>query len=300
LLGAVIVGASVVLGSHAAQPKRAGDPDEMIRQVPGKAVDDVKDIPVPGAPPGKAAGLPIETTDPSAEPMDIPVHGSLPGPRAGNASNSTPPPTVPLLPASQRVTSLFPRDVRKLEIRRLANTSDGMENWMCRGGIKILTKTPKFGTIEIEADVAGIWRGPHPKKLKSVTGPKGETWVDHDELPMKVWVRGDVILRQVQDSNTGKGEQRIFRATELDYDFVTDHVIAVDAKLEVVAPGLLTPIKIASPRIEQFHPLVGQPNGLLAPAEHREIHAGSVIWRREPTGPPGPSTTTRDTKGSER
>ncbi|MFI5456411.1 MAG: M56 family metallopeptidase [Isosphaerales bacterium] len=298
LLGAVIVGASVVLGSHAAQPKRVSDPDEMIRQVPGKAVDDVKDIPVPGAPPGKAAGLPVDTTDPSAGPMDIPVHGSLRGRGAGNASNSTPPPTVPLLPASQRVTSLFPRDVQRLEIRLLARTSDGVETWICRGGIKILTKAPKFGTIEIEADGAVIERGPDRKVFTPVRGRKGETWVDHDERPMKVSAKGNVVLRQDQNSNTGKGDRWTLRATQLDYDFETGRWLALDAEIEVAASGALTPSKITCSRIEYFGAPVRQPNGSFAPAEHSEIRAGNVA-SPEPTGLPSPSTADRDSKGSE-
>jgi len=45
LVGAVIVGVSLMLGSQAGQSKRAGESEESIRQALRKAVDDVKEIP---------------------------------------------------------------------------------------------------------------------------------------------------------------------------------------------------------------------------------------------------------------
>jgi len=45
LLGMVIVGAALALGSHAGQPKPAGESEESIRQALRKAVEDVKKIP---------------------------------------------------------------------------------------------------------------------------------------------------------------------------------------------------------------------------------------------------------------
>jgi len=45
LLGAVIVGTALALGSQAGQPKPAGESEESIRQALRKAVDDVKEIP---------------------------------------------------------------------------------------------------------------------------------------------------------------------------------------------------------------------------------------------------------------
>jgi len=295
LLGAVLVGASVVLGSQAAQPGRLSDPDEMNRQVPGKAVDDVPASPESVAPTGKAAGLPVEMTAPTG-PLDNPAPDSVQGPGAGKASNSTPPPPAPLLPASQRLTTLYRRDARRLEMRRLRSTSDAVENWQCRGGIKIVTKTPKFGTIEIEADEGTIRRG-SDRNESPARGPNGETWVDHDEHPMQVHLKGDVVFRWFEGKVAVKGDRPTFRAAQLDFDFVSGHLVALDTEIEVAAPELRAPIKMTCSRIELQVP-VQQPNGSLAPAEHREIHAGNVVGRAQ-TGPPSPSTTTRVPKGSE-
>ena len=247
-------------------------------------------IPEPVAAPGKGATLPPETTNPTGPKDHLPAPNSPKVPAAGEVSDPTPAPTLSNLPASQRETFLFPRSERRPEMRRLAIASDGVETWICRG-ITILTKTVRFGAIEIEADEVTIRRGPDRKKFKPVTAPKGETWVDHDEQPMNVTVKGDVILRQFQQGNPGKGEQRIFRATELDYDFVTDRLEARNAEVDVLAPSLPTPIKIKSPKIEQFHPLVRRPDGSVAYAQHREISAGSDSSR--PTEAKSRTTTTR-------
>ena len=277
--------------AHSDQHSNANSP--ALRQVPGTAVVEIPPTPEPVTAPGKVATLPPETTGPTGPVDDIPVPNSPQRQGAGKASNSRPAPTLTLSPASQRATFLFPRSERRIILRRLAIALDGVETWNCRGGINIVAKTLKFGTIDIEAEEAFIRRGPERKEFKSVMGRNGETWVDPDEQPMNVSVKGDVILRQLPDSNPGKGEQRIFRATELDYDFVTDRLEARNAELEVVAPGLLTPIKIKSPKIEQFHPLVGQPNGLLSPAQHREIRAG-MVWQS--SEPKSSSTKTPDPK----
>ncbi len=252
----------------------------------GTALDHVLDGSKLAVPSGKSTGLAADPVRPTG-PKDDPVSNSPKVPAAGEAPDSTPAPTLSNLPASQRETFLFPRSERRVEMRRLAIASDGVETWNCRG-ITILTKTSTFGIIEIEAEEAIIRRGPKRTELQ----PKnGETWLDPDDLPMNVSVKGDVILRQFQQGNPGKGEQRIFRATELDYDFVTDRLEARNAEVEVLAPGLLTPIKIKSPKIEQFHPLVRRPNGTLAWAQHREISAGSVSSR--PTEAKNRPTTTR-------
>ncbi len=109
---------------------------------------------------------------------------------------------------------------------------------------------------------------------------------------MDVHLKGNVILRLA-----GKGEQQTVRAAEADYNFVTDRLLAVDAELEVDAPGLGTPIKIVSPRIEQFHPEVRQPDGSIVPSERREIRAGHDESPKVVT-PLYRSSTSRDPKDS--
>ncbi len=138
----------------------------------------------------------------------------------------------------------------------------------------IVSDSPRFGTVSMKADEAVIVRNLHRSKGETVAGPNRETWVEEDDVPMEVHLKGDVVLRQERAMIAGKGEQRTVRARELEYDLVADSVLALDAELEVAVPGIETPIRIVSPRILQFHPNVRQPNGSLAPSEQFTIRTG--------------------------
>jgi hypothetical protein len=152
-----------------------------------------------------------------------------------------------------------------------------MEVYVCRGGINIVTRAEKFGIIDIEADEAVIWRGPDREKGKAARGPNGEYIEDANKQPMEVYLEGNVVLRQDQNKFAGRGDQRTLRAPRLYYDFLTDRFVAPDAELDMLAPGLLAPFKVKSPLIEQFHPLVQQPDGTFKPSEHPEIRADRAI-----------------------
>ena len=179
------------------------------------------------------------------------------------------------------MVSLFPRHERGLEITQLPKRPDGSDTWIFRGGIVIVSTVPKFGTIDIAAEEAEIRRGPH-RALGETSGTDREMWVEHDEQSMEAHLKGNVVVRQNQDKIAGTGEQRTIHAPQVDYDFVTDRLLATDAELEVAAPGLLTPIKVTSPRIELFHPLVRKPDGSLTPAQRCEIRAGYVARAKHP------------------
>ena len=158
-----------------------------------------------------------------------------------------------------------------MEMRRLAVSPEGVETWICRGGINIVTRAPRFGTIDIEADEAVIWRGPAPKKGEPFVGVNGETWVDDARQPMEVYLEGNVILRQDEGKVAGRGDQRTVRAPRLYYDYLTDRMLAPDAEIDMFAPSLLAPVKIKTPRLEQFRSLVRLPNGTYTLAEQPEI-----------------------------
>ena len=78
----------------------------------------------------------------------------------------------------------------------------------------------------MEADEAVIVRNVYRRKGETHSGPEGATWVEEDELPMRVHLKGEVVLHQDQETIARKGEPRTFRARELDYNFVTDRVVA--------------------------------------------------------------------------
>jgi beta-lactamase regulating signal transducer with metallopeptidase domain len=205
---------------------------------------------------------------------------------------------TPVPPSGQRATNIFARDARSLQITQLTRTVEGVVTLVCKGGIRIVTKSLRFGTVSMEADEAVIVRNLYRRKGETVSGPGGATWVEEEELPMEVQLKGDVILRQEQEKTPGKGEQRTFRAREIHYNFVEDHVLALRATLEVAARGLATPIKIVSPRIEQFHPGVRQPDGSFARSEHCEIRASGDSPAPKALDPSSPPTKARSEKAA--
>jgi beta-lactamase regulating signal transducer with metallopeptidase domain len=240
---------------------------------------------------------------PRDAPQDVLVPGALPSPVTIGDTRSTPSHSAAdhqaPVPASRlRTTTLLARSAQRLQITQLAETIEGVVTLVCRGGIKIVGTSPRFGTISMEADEAVIVRNLYRRKGETHSRPDGATWAEEDELPMRVHLKGDVILRQNQQTTAKNAEPRTFRARELDYNFVTDRVVAFDAELEEATAGAETPVKIASPRIEQFHPMVRQPDGSLAPSEHPEIRVGGGILPKPSGEPSSASTKTKDRKTS--
>ena len=121
LLGGLIVGVLLILASQAAQTKAVGDLDKAAHSVAEAAANDTRD-----------------TSD-----------------SATRHSDHTP---EPVSPKSLRAISLDRRDSHKLTIQLLPTTSDGTVTYLCRGGIKIVCKSQKLGTIRLEADEAVIKR----------------------------------------------------------------------------------------------------------------------------------------------
>ena len=244
-LGAMVLGTLTMLGSQAAQTRLADKVDETNRSVPGTAVENIEDMPDVDA---------------------IPAPEQL----ARNHAQDKRPPAHGIQLVNPREISLFVRDVRRLQIVELPTTPEGVRTLRCKGGIELLCHSRKSGTIRMAADEAVIKRvEPDRDEKEPAIGPRGETWYEEADVPMEIHLKGNVILRIAL-----KGDQQTFRASVVEYDFVTERLLAIDAELEVDGPGLGTPIKIVSTTIEQFHPDVRQPDGSLVPSEHREIKAG--------------------------
>jgi hypothetical protein len=197
---------------------------------------------------------------------------------------------TPVRPIGERTTSICARESQRLQIRQVPQTIEGVVTYVCQGGIMIVTESPRFGTISMKADEAVIVRNLRRSKGETVAGPNRETWVEEDDVPMEVHLKGDVVLRQDREMIAGKGERRTIRARELDYDLVADSVLALDAELEVATHGIETPIRIVSPRILQFHPDVRQPDGSLARSEHCEIRTGGDSPAPKAIDPSNPAT----------
>ena len=180
LLGAVVVGASLVLGSQGAQTKPVDDSDKTTRSVPGTAVDDIKDMP---------------------DLEDIPP-ADRPAPAAGTVTHVA---SKPASPGDPRAIWLFRRDARRLQIQQLPTTPEGVATYRCRGGIEIICNTQKFGTIRMEADEALIKRVERRRDDEPAARVlNGETWFEEADVPMEVHLKGNAVLRQDGRQNGGQ------------------------------------------------------------------------------------------------
>ncbi len=127
--------------AQARAPRRRGPAQPPIIDLP--PIEGAPEVQVPNLRPNPDDLPPDLAPLPGAD-QAIPVP-ALPGARPAPSTEPPPePPQVaPFIPGSQRITSLYPRSGRNLEIRRLPVTPDGVETIICRGGINIVTRTPR-------------------------------------------------------------------------------------------------------------------------------------------------------------
>jgi hypothetical protein len=200
--------------------------------------------------PDQGQGPPIELAP-------LPESEVLPGPPGQ-------PPTLipaPVLPGSQRRIGIYPRVGANWE--NLPKTKDGWLISVFRGGVTLVTQDAKNGTIDVSADNVIIWRGPAPEGSIDAVGPNGEEIHDAKQ-PIEVYLEGNVVFRQDERIVAGNGDQKTTRATRFYYDLVSGRFVALDAELEMFSPGLIAPVRLRGPKIQQFAPVVVGPNGRTA------------------------------------
>jgi len=224
--------------------------------------------------------------NPDDVPRSVPLPGSSSdrpaGPIRSDSPRQAPPvaapalaPTAPILPGTRRIVSFFPRSGRRGDVTE-TDQPDGSKVIVYRGGLNILATNPQWGIVDIESESAVVWRHPNPQPGESRRGPNGEL-IEKASQPMEVYLEGNVILRQDENKIAGKGDQRTYRASQAFYDFVTDRMVALDGEGDFFAPGFIAPMKLKSPRIEQFHKLLQRPDGTLVLDPNPEIRAERTI-----------------------
>ncbi|AGA27270.1 LPS-assembly protein LptD [Singulisphaera acidiphila] len=199
--------------------------------------------------------------EPPTDLEPLPGPGLEPAPRspAGGAASPAKPasPTIPIMPGSQRTTRMTSRDGTPYTLQTLPNAG-GYSTIIIRGGVNVLTVSPPpMGVIDLSADRVIIWR---KMDAKTSTGPNGEQIEDAGD-PMEIYLEGHVIIRQDKQVVAGTGDQQTYHAEKAYFNIQSGRLIAVDAQLDMFAPGLIAPTKMFSPRIEQFRPLVPGKNG---------------------------------------
>ena len=186
-----------------------------------------------------------------------------------------------------------PRSGRQLQFSRTADNPDGVKTYIFRGGINLVTRTAKSGTIDIEADEAVIWRGPDRHKGRTVDRAQRR------DLGRRRPAADGSLSRRQRDPAPGREQvRRQGRPADRPrpaavLDFLTDRLLAPNAEIDMFAPSLLAPVKIKSPRIEQFRRPVPLPNGTFALAEQPEIRAEPAVMTGSRFPDPGYQLSSR-------
>lgn len=174
---------------------------------------------------------------------------------------------APVIPFTQRTVSVYPRDAGPNFTFEKLETKNGMSTYVIRGGVNMVVEdkpnTPpaqQRGTVDISADSIVLWRGEDKPGSASVVGPNNEL-VQDTRQPLEVYLEGNVVFRQDERKVAGNGDQKTYRATRAYYDFRTERFVALDAELDMFAPGLITPVKVKGPEIQQYAPVVVGPDG---------------------------------------
>ncbi len=181
-------------------------------------------------------------------------------------------PLAPVLTDSQRITDIFPRGLGEIQFETLPEQPDGTQILIIRNGVNIQTRSKEQGIVDIEADSVVIWRRKEGRQGPPRVDFNGQ-FVDNNSDPLEFYLEGHVIFRQDQLIYQGKSDQRTYQAERVYYDVRRDQLLALNAQVELFAPGLVTPTKIKSPRIFQYHPMVVGPDGQLR-VQHPDRHAG--------------------------
>ena len=271
----------VVLPPASSDPPKAPPPleDSRVRpaQAPGQGFGDnpalslPSDDPFPVSPPAvppagpPPAGGDLRAADDPFPPMDGPAPvvqvpdlpgAALPPSDLDDATDKPKRPLGPrtaLSPASVRIWGLTSRDggPKSLQLRAY-EAPDGTVTITAVGGVIITSEVPGKGGVDVSCDSAVIWtRNPNGKEM--VTDANGQ-YVQPEREPLEAYLEGNVVLMNDTRKYAGKVDQKTMRSPQVYFDFRTERMIGLDAEMNIFMPGLITPMKIRSPRITQFRP----------------------------------------------
>lgn len=157
-----------------------------------------------------------------------------------------------ITPGTQRVVGIFPRDSSKnFSINTLKKVGD-MQIYIVQGGVTMVVETgTQFGTVDLSADRIVIWATDDETQRATEIDPSGKM-KQSNRAPLEVYLEGNVIYRMDERKVAGNGDERLVRAEKAYYDARTDRFTALQAELNIFAPGLLAPIKTKADKISQW------------------------------------------------
>lgn len=168
-----------------------------------------------------------------------------------------------ITPGTQRVVGIFPRDSSKnFSIQELPLVGQ-TRIVVIQGGVNIVMETgPQFGTVDLSADRIVLWITDDDTTKASMIDPSGQ-FKQSNQAPLEVYLEGNVIYRMDERKVAGNGDERLVRAETAYYDARNDRFTAMQAELNIFAPGLLAPIRTKADRISQWRSAETGVDGIL-------------------------------------
>ena len=123
--------------------------------------------------------------------------------------------------------------------------------------------------------------GPAPRRAQPYRGPTASTSTTPTQ-PMEVYLEGNVILRQDQRNGPARATSGPSAPRGSTTTSSPTGSWPTTPRSTSSPRGCWQPFKVKSPRIEQFHQLIKQPDGTLKPSEHPQIRADHAGHDRQP------------------
>ncbi|MFM7319763.1 MAG: hypothetical protein ACKO5E_22680 [bacterium] len=169
--------------------------------------------------------------------------------------------TPEITPGTERIVGLYRRDGNP----NYKIVGDGIEGdtrvIIIQGGVNVVVETgSQFGTADLSADRVVIWLHANDK-TKVYTTDSGGKFQQSNRAPMEIYLEGNVIYRMDERKVAGNGDERLVKAERAYYDARTDRFNALQAELNIFAPGLLAPIRTKADRISQWRSVANREDG---------------------------------------
>ena len=156
------------------------------------------------------------------------------GQSAADARRRRTPPSAPIRAGTHRITAIYGGP--KFAPRQY-QASDGTKITVITGGVNIVTNDPKQGTIDVESDSAIIWNKPKPGSPRQRVGPERRAHPGA-RRPDGGLPRGARHRPPGPAEAAGLGRpDGLSRHARPTIDYIADRFIALDAEVNLFAPG---------------------------------------------------------------